>query len=305
MNINKNNTRIAVIILNYENYEDTLECIVSLTNYMSENVDIIVVDNKSTNNSVNELTEKTSKINKLIVTEKNLGYAGGNNVGIQYAYEQGYKYICVLNNDTIITENFIEKLECYLDNHLECGIVGPAILEYNNENIIQSTGGSIVSWRARTFLLNPGVAYKNIEKFPKEVDWVGGACMMFRSDIIDKIGYIPECYFLFYEETDWCCQARKIGLQVVCQPEAYIYHKRSASVKKMKGLNFYLMERNKVKFVIRTSPFPLNLIIICMLFTWTAIKIVLRKPQSKEKMKCYWDGLTNRISELYPFVIIK
>lgn len=305
MEAGKNSKKVAVIILNYENYEDTLECIDSLTNNVSKNVDIIVVDNKSTNNSVNELKNKTDKIDKLLVNEKNLGYAGGNNVGIQYAYEQGYKYVCILNNDTIVTENFIEKLQNYLDNHLECGIIGPAILEYDKDNIIQSTGGEIVYWRARTFLLNSMISYDKIDKTPNEVEWIGGACMMFRSEIIKKIGYIPECYFLFYEETDWCCQARKAGIKVVCQPDAYIYHKRSASVKNMKGLSFYLMERNRVRFVIRTAPLPLKFISIGLLFIWTAVKIILKKPDCKEKMQCYWDGLINRINDAYPFVIIR
>lgn len=297
--------KIAIIILNYQNYEDTLECIESLQQNICENVDIIVVDNNSTNNSVGELEKKLGKKYKLIVTDKNLGYAGGNNVGIKYAYEKQYEYICILNNDTIIKNNFISKLEEYMTCHPKCAIVGPAILEFDDSNKIQSTGGYINYWKACSGLLNSGNFYETFDKTPQEVEWVGGACMMFRRELIEKVGMIPECYFLFYEETDWCCQARRKGLQVVCQPEAYIYHKASAAVKKTEGLSFYLMERNRVRFVLRNASMIKKVVSISWLFFSTLFKIILGKPQAEDRLKYYWDGLTNKVSDKYPFIIIQ
>lgn len=297
--------KIAVVILNYQNFEDTLACIESLQKNIDENVDIIVVDNASTNNSVSELNKKAEGISKLIISAENVGYAGGNNMGIRYAYEQNYNYICILNNDTIIVNNFISQMEKYLDEHNECAIIGPAILEYDQKDIVQSTGGFINFWKARTGLINSGKSYSMVDKYPQDVEWIGGACIMFRREVIKHVGYIPECYFLFFEETDWCCQARKKGFKVICQPEAYIYHKSSASVKQIKGLSFYLMERNRVIFLLRNASLLKKVVGISWLFLFEVLGIVLGRPNAKESIRCHWDGLTNQVSKKYPFVIIR
>ena len=301
--------KACIIILNYNGFADTKECI----NSILENIEltknkIVVVDNGSSKGEI-ELLRNLCKNEKicLIETHKNLGYARGNNVGIQYAIVNQFVYICILNNDTIIVEDFLTPCMETLSLHHEVGFLGPAIIDYKT-NKIQSTGGEIDMLRGRVDLLNPGADPKIILKGNRFVscDYVGGACIICRTDLIEKIGTIPENYFLFYEETEWCYKALKIGYRNLCQTDTIVIHKGSQSTNHYRGLQEYLMARNRVVFVKRNAQNTFNFItFLVYLFLGNVKRMCMDYKRFKPYFRYYLDGLTGKVDTKYPFVICK
>ncbi|EFX52317.1 glycosyltransferase, group 2 family protein [Streptococcus cristatus ATCC 51100] len=297
--------KVCIVILNYNNCEDTIECVQSLRSAInSEKYKIVIVDNASTNDSVSKLNNILSPI-EIIVSSENRGYAHGNNIGIKYAEQAGYEYICILNNDTIIDVDFIETCKNELKNSAQVAFVSPALVEYKDNNLIQSTGGDIFINKGIVTLKNHGA--RRIELPPKiESDYIGGACIMFRTSILKNIGYIPENYFLFFEETEWCYKAQKMGYKNICLTDSYIYHKGSVSIKSVSGLQEYLMARNRVVFVRRNIDSRIKYYcFLIYLFLQQGYHFLLRKNNAKNKIRYYLDGVFNRVDPSYPFIIVE
>jgi len=297
--------KVCIVILNYNNFEDTIECVQSLRSAInSEKYKIVIVDNASTNDSVSKLNNILSPI-EIIVSSENRGYAHGNNIGIKYAEQAGYEYICILNNDTIIDVDFIETCKNELKNSAQVAFVSPALVEYKDNNLIQSTGGDIFINKGIVTLKNHGA--RRIDLLPKiESDYIGGACIMFRTSVLKNIGYIPENYFLFFEETEWCYKAQKMGYKNICLTDSYIYHKGSVSIKSVSGLREYLMARNRVVFVRRNIDSRIKYYcFLIYLFLQQGYHFLLRKNNAKNKIRYYLDGVFNRVDPSYPFIIVE
>lgn len=299
------NPRVAIIVLNYNNYSDTISCLNSIKNINYDNYFVVVVDNASTNESVEELKKFINNNRQIcfINSDVNLGYAGGNNIGIKYALKNEAEYICILNNDTIVEPDFLSNLVEYMLNHKSCGVCGPAILEFHNKEIIQSTGGKIHFNKGEVESLNYGLKYCDVEN---EVycDYVGGACMLIPREIIDVVGFIPEDYFLFFEETDWCVTIKKLGYSIVCYTKSRVWHKGSASINKVKGLSRYLMERNRMYFIKKNS----TRLKTIKSFFYLAVKSIYRGIFSDSEnfmdIISYIHGLIGKISSKYDFIRI-
>ena len=234
---------------------DTMECVESMRKYISKDkVDyqIVVVDNHSTDNSFTLLKESLPEDTVLLQSSRNAGYAYGNNVGIQFAIEHGAEYICILNNDTIITEDFLSPCINLLAKDPGIAFVGPMLMNYDND-LVQSTGGRLSLTKGKCSGLNENVPVNSIPESIIYCDVVFGAAMLFKSSLIQAIGFIPENYFLFYEETEWCYQAKKAGYRNCVNTMTTIIHKRSESLKAMSDMQRYLMDRNRVLFVKRNA----------------------------------------------------
>ncbi|VJT70448.1 rhamnosyl transferase [Streptococcus pneumoniae] len=296
--------KVCIVILNYNNYEETIECVQSLRSTIKSNeYDIVIVDNNSVNDSIKELSKALSPI-KIITSLENRGYANGNNIGIKYAEDNGYDYICILNNDTLIEVDFLESCKRELENNSFVAFVSPVLVEYKDNNLVQSTGGDIFINRGIVTLKNHGAQR---DKLPSKIesDYIGGACLMFKTSILKIIGYIPESYFLFYEETEWCYRAKKLGYKNICLTQSYVYHKGSVSIKAVNGLQEYLMARNRVVFVRRNINSKLKYsAFLFYLFMQQLYHCFLRRDCSKRKYKYYLDGVFNRIDPSYPFIFI-
>jgi len=289
--------KVCIIILNYNNYEDTIECIKSIKNVIPfQMIDIVVVDNNSTNDSVNMIENQFQDI-IMIKSNVNKGYAYGNNLGLKYAIENRYRYTCVLNNDTIITENFLEA--CIIELGKDVAFISPTLMEYSDKECIQSTGGDILIDRGVVTRKNNGMKRNQLPNII-ETDYVGGACMFFKTDIIKELGFIPEEHFLFYEETEWCYKAKKLGYRNLCLTNTYIYHKGSVSISKIGGLSDYLMKRNRVVFVKRNiNSKGRYYIFISELFLKEILRAVFNKKVSINNIKAYSDGIRDKFSKKY------
>ena len=298
---------IYIVILNYNNYCDTKECIDGLLKHQSNenyNEKIILVDNHSKDGSGDRLYNDFKNNIIFIKNSVNYGYAAGNNVGIKYAIDHNADFLCVLNNDTLANEDFITPCLRYLEENSDVAFVSPTIENYNN-NFVQSTGGDIFFEKGCVTVKNNGSERDNLPQ-TVESDYLGGACLIFKSELINAIGLIPENYFLFFEETEWCWKAKKQGLHNICITTTYIKHKGSASIDTINGLHAYLMERNRVVFLRRNAPSNFIYMRAIIFLTIKYIKKGIFENKNYFKyLKYMSDGKKNIVDSKYPFVHIE
>jgi len=295
--------KAGIIILNYNSWEDTIECINGCSNIKYPHI-IIVVDNCSTDESYRQLSERLAPNIILLQTRTNLGYAGGNNVGIDYALKDGCLFICVLNNDTLIQEDFLTPCIEVLNRDPNIGFVGPTLIDYRT-GLVQSTGGNVNLKRGLASQINNNKRYEDVPKYVK-CDYICGACIICNKKTIEKVGYIPESYFLFFEETEWCYRAAKYGLINICLGDTKIVHKGSVSINKTEGLNGYLMCRNRVAFVRRNLDSRVMAYLFYTSLIWkNIIRFMLGRNDAIMNIKAYYDGWHKKVNtKNFPFIII-
>lgn len=282
-----NNPLVYLLILNYRGYEDTCECIQSVLAMEYENYRLLVIDNNSEDGSYERLKQKFTDI-EIIQTEKNLGYAGGNNVGIEYALDQGAEYVAILNNDICVEKNFLNIIIQEMEKNKNIAISGPAVCEWNSD-IVQSAGAMINLYNAESKVLNAGKKYFDLQSERIICDYISGACLIVRASLMNQIEKIPEMYFLFYEETEWCLQAIRKGYEVCCIPSARIWHKESSSVSKVSNLKQYYMDRNRVIFEKRNAGM-LQFVIFCIYIVLQTFYRKVSKKNPTAGFKALWDG---------------
>ncbi|CAM3129872.1 glycosyltransferase family 2 protein [Sporolactobacillus spathodeae] len=239
-----NRPEVAVILVNWNNHKDTVECLDSFSDLSYKNFKVYLVDNKSTDNSVNLINEhiaskKYTFTIDFIMTEKNLGFAGGNNVALRKAYNSGSKYFWLLNNDTITTPNSLTNLVNCMEKNEKIGIVGSKIY-YNNSDIIWFVGGTFDPSTGRTRHISFKHKDSGQYKTPFEVNYISGCSMMIRREVIRDIGFMSEDFFLYYEEVDYNIKAEKYNWKIVVEPNSVIYHKVSISSGGEKNLAPYV-----------------------------------------------------------------
>ena len=295
---------VYIIILNFNGYKDTIECIESINRVYSTKYNIVVVDNSSTDDSVKELENHLNGKITILHTDINRGYAGGNNIGIRYAIDNGADYICILNNDTIVVEDFILPCIHMLEQDCTIAFVGPTVLDYSNGKV-QSTGGDISIFSGIVTRKNEGEEYFGL---PTEIecDYVGGACMVFGRGLIEAIGMIPECYFLFFEETEWCYTAKQKGYRNLCLGNIRILHKGSGSIGQINGLSEYMMNRNRVVFLKRNQA---NTLWTFIVYIGLCLKALISTVKYGWKRLVYIRHYTDGWQEIvdyqrYPFIYI-
>lgn len=293
------NGRIAVVILNYNNYSDTVECVGPIAGQPS--LDIVLVDNCSSDDSGVRLHDRYTGQQGIFFIESrtNGGYAMGNNLGIRYASEVlGDEYICAINNDTFPSPDMFHVLANVLRNNPEVGIVGPVILENLPGNIIQSAGADIHMISGKVPVRHGGETYCARDAF-ECCGYISGACLMFRSSDLAQLGYIPENYFLYFEETEWCLRANRKGLKAACSWGCSLVHKGSATVSGTRGLGSYLCARNRAVFIKRNAS-PIHQVLFTI---FQLLRVLKRRLLNGEDCCWEWaaieDGLCNRIDPEY------
>jgi len=294
--------KVAIIILNWNGWKDTIECLESVFRNTYPNYQVIVVDNGSTDGSIEKIKawadgkqreeaerggdstkeeevisnwkNKDDKLSLqypliLIQTGENLGYAGGNNIGIRFALNKLFNYICILNNDVIGENNFLRSIISKMEHDKSIGIAGPMLCDYYNNEIVQSSGVKLDLYTGRMISFNAGIN-KNICKKNLIIDYIGGACLIIRSSLINLIGVIPEVYFMFFEETEWCIKAKRKGYKVMCIWKSTVYHKLSRSINKLEEIPEYYKKRNKIIFEKRNA----NRIQLFVFYIYEILRII-------------------------------
>ena len=271
--------RLSVITVNYNGLRDTCALLDHLT-FDHNDTEVIVVDNGSANNEAETIASRYANV-KCIRSERNLGFAGGNNLGISHA--QG-KYLFFVNNDTEVSMDDIERLINRIETSEHIGIVCPKIRFFYGDRHIQYAGFTPMS---RITCRNRGIGYDEADigqyDTPRQTAFAHGAAMMARRDTVNKVGLMPECYFLYYEEMDWSMMMKRNGYQIWYEPSATVYHKESQSTGANSPLKTYYLTRNRLLFIKRNSEhFRLlsYLYMICIVATRDILKNILcAKPK--------------------------
>lgn len=270
------NAKVFLVILNFNSFKDTKECLLSLKSLKYSNYEIIVVDNSSTDGSYEKLKKEFKSYN-IIKCNENLGYAKGNNLGIKYALENKAEYICILNNDITVESDFLNKIIKVMEEQKDIGIAGPCICKYDDKNIIQAMGANINLYTGLTQGKYKNYKYNKVPKEDTFVDYLGGACFVCRRDVFEDIGLIPENYFLFFEETEFCYRASSKGYKLLCVYNSKIYHKGSSTISKYNGLSYYFLNRNRVVFIRRNADILEKIIFSIYIFIEAIGRIILRR----------------------------
>ena len=235
---------ISIIVLNYNAGELLLNCINSLKKSTYQNIEILVVDNISSDDSHTKCKKQFPDI-KLIQNRKNLGYCGGNNVGIKEAKGE---FIVILNPDTIVEENWLDEMFNAF-NEFGDGLYQPKIISLNESDIIQSTGNMI---HAFGFGFARDKGKKIIEK-KEEIEKIGyasGTCLFTTKKVLEKVGLLDEFLFLYHDDLDLGWRAAQIGINSYYVPKSKIFHAESYSLK-WSAKKFYWLERNR-KYCLKT-----------------------------------------------------
>ncbi len=245
IDIEKGNTsRVTIVTLNYNQNEVTHQLLRSCENLTFDNFDVIVVDN----NSVEKLEQSHSysfPIN-YVINNQNLGYAGGINTGIR---NTDAPYVFIVNNDTETTPDLLNKLVEFADGN-DVGIVCPMIKFYDDKERIQYAGyTSINPYIGKNMAMGFGEIDDGQYKAPISTPYAHGAAMLVSRAVLDKIGFMPEEYFLYYEELDYSIKARRAGFRIIVLPDAIIYHKGSVSVGKNSSMKTYYLSLNRYKLI--------------------------------------------------------
>ena len=281
---------VSIITVNYNQTSVTRDLLISLYKISYPSIEIIVVDNGSVDQSINVLKNEFPFIN-LILTGKNLGFAGGNNVGIQVGKGD---YFLLINNDVEVTPGFLEPIIETFKLNPKVGLASPKIVYHNRNEQIQYAGSSRISpFTGR----GSRIGYLEIDKGQHEITYkteLGhGACLMVSKSVIEKIGLMPELYFLYYEEHDWTEKAKANNFDVYYVGTSKIYHKESISTGKNSPLKTYYLSRNRILFAKRNSKgFYLGMAILYILFI-SAPKNIFQLILSGDlsNLKAYSKGL--------------
>jgi GT2 family glycosyltransferase len=219
---------VAVVLVNWNRPKDTLECIRSMRFSTYPNYKIIVVDNGSSDDSL-ELLSRDGNDLVILAAECNLGFTGGNNMGIRYALAHGADYIFILNNDTVIAEDCIERMVSAAETDKGIGIITPKILFYANRKLVWFGGSKYNS----KFITGRLVGYEIIDsgQFDSEQDipWATGCAMFIRKEIIESVGLFDDHFFAVAEDLDYSLRMREKGHRIYYLPAAVIWHKESIS----------------------------------------------------------------------------
>jgi len=209
--------KVFVIIPIFNNQKDIIPCLESLIKAYPK-INIIVIDNASTDNSLKSILSLKYERLQIIRNEKNLGFAKAANKGIKLALKQNAEAVLLLNPDTLPSRGFLEPL---LTNPAE--IVGPILKFKRNNQWIYDFGGKINFWLGRTSHNEyPKYMVKNI----KAPDYLSGCCLLIKRKVFEKIGFLDERYFLFFEDADFCLKAKKAGFKIIEIPFVYEWRRK-------------------------------------------------------------------------------
>ena len=333
--------RVAVIILNWNGWKDTVECLESLYNINYPNYDVVLVDNASSDDSIQKIekyckgnlkveskfltfqagnkpikivehtedeiknlnpeehqdtfpaTGGSKKILNLIKNHSNHGFAGGNNTGIEYALKiLNPDYLLLLNNDTVVDPDFMTELVKTGEKSKEIGFVGPKTYFYDDDNILQAAGGGNVDFKH-------GVVYEiasnheddgSFDRY-MEMDYVGGACLLCRKDVVDEIGALDPGFFMYWEDVNWCLTGKEHGYKSAFSYKSRIWHKYGAS--SASHFKIYYLNRNRI-YVIKQHSEKNEYTYFLMYFFgyrfWVECLDYLLKQRNPKRVKCLIKG---------------
>lgn len=267
--------KVGIVILTWNRGGDTVSLLKSLDKIRTPKdveTSIVVVDNASTDDSLVLLNKLTTPVFRIVSNEANLGYVGGNNVGIKIALENKCDWVMVINNDTLVDRDLLAEMLNTALTDKKIGIVSPKIyfapgFEFHKDRypkgvlgkVVWSAGGEM-DW-ANCFGKNTGIDDVDRGQFEttKEIDFATGACLLIQSSVFEKNGYFNEDYYLYFEDVEFSYRVQAAGFKILYSPKGSIWHKVAQSSGVGSHLNDYFITRNRLQFGMRYAPFRTKL----------------------------------------------
>lgn len=287
-----NKVLVSIVSVNYNGYDVTCEMIESLLRYVTTPFEIIVVDNASVRNEARMLQEKYPEV-RAFRSEVNLGFAGGNNIGIREAKGE---YILLLNNDTTVDGDFLNPLIDRFLSEPKAGAVCPKIKFELLPGVLQFAGYTPLS---RITLRNGLIGFMEMDVGQYEsahlTPYAHGAAMMVKRGVIDRAGEMPEIYFLYYEELDWSERFVDAGYEIWYEPKSVVYHKESASTGQNSPLRCYYLSRNRLLYAKRNrkGAFWLLSVFYQLIFVFIRDEIRYCISGSRDLFKATYKGVVD------------
>ena len=259
---------VAIILVNWNNAQDTIDCISSLKKINYKNFKVFLIDNGSTDGSLEKLRPLANKNAEIIETGKNLGFSGGNNIAIEKALAEKFDYILLLNNDTTVDPDFLSELVRVAESDPKIGVAGSKIYFFSNPQMIWYGGGKFTWFGGGRHL-----QYEQIDKNPddnqiKDTEYMTGCAFLIKSDVIRKIGELDERFFLYYEDTDWSLSAKEAGYKIAYVPSSRVNHKVSRSSAKLgNSIVHYYHIRNALLLSKKHASLP----ILMGIYIWSGL----------------------------------
>ena len=289
---------VTVVVLNWNGKQDTMECLESLDCVTYPNYDIVLIDNGSTDESVSSFKQRFPDI-PIIATGKNLGYAGGNNVGIRWGLAKGADYVLLLNNDTVVQADFLDELVSFAQSDRRIGFAGPKIYYYDyngRKDVLACAGSEFKIWKGRLVHVGAGTIDHGQYDVVRDVDYVEGSCLLARAEMISSVGLLNPDYFLYWEDTDWCIRGARAGYKAVFVPAARVWHKVPVRTEGKGSQAYYYFGRNVIWLVKQYASgrqrvrFALSFFFIEM---WRTVLVSLLLHRSSAEARAYISGIFN------------
>jgi GT2 family glycosyltransferase len=293
----KNNPKVFAIVLNYNGYDDTKECVESLINSEEELI-IVIVDNNSSDDSFQKLCTFFPNI-KFIKSGKNLGYAGGMNLGIKYALKERADFVLLINQDIVVTPHFLKPMLKTFTDFENTGIVSNKVIYKDQKEVIYCAGGRISK------VLCTGVAEyqgKNAVSFAnedREISLAEGCFLLVKKEVFEKIGLLDERFFMYLEDVDFSERVKKY-FKIFYSHKSVVYHKSGAGISwaKYTPLYNYYYTRNRLWFY-KTKTFIEKLYVIFISIVISLVKsfsiIIKKRNKMLKSLKALWAGLIDGI----------
>lgn len=280
-----NKSKIAIISVNYNGLRDTIDCIQSIEKSTVQS-QIVVVDNASKKNEAEIISKKFPEV-KAIRSETNGGFSAGNNIGIQWALDQGYDYIALLNNDTVIAPDMLELL---CQNTSDHSVSVPKMLYFSRPDVIWYGGGRInrKTGNAEHIDMNqkdPG------DTTVRKCDFATGCCIMVPASVFQKVGMLDEKFFMYCEDTEFCLRLKEHGISINYVPSAKLWHKISqATGGDESAFSIYYMTRNRI-LCLRDHKKVFSYVALSFTVATRIIRMIQMALKGKSEWKAFQKGV--------------
>lgn len=290
--------KVGIIILHWSSIKDTEELLESLSKVKNPAHNIYIIDQRGDFPSAKHPSIKYHK------TAENLGFSGGNNLGISSALNDGCTHVLLVNDDTTVDPDFLSKMLPVIESNERIAATGPTISYYDHPKKIWYGGGSSNNFVAEVHHENVGMDVSGLkDKPPRKVKFITGCSILLKASVVNKIGPLSDDYFLYWEDADWCARAIEAGYSLWYVPEARVKHKVSSSLGVNSPTYIYYILRNNLLYIRKHTPWysrPLAWTV----FLWRLLKEVLKivlvyRKDYRKYFSSIWSAITDNANRKY------